>query len=410
MFQRNPGPAFVRRRRMVASALAVVFALGFLAVLTTTAAEQNVSDPAFYTGALKGQDAYGRAYDNILFDPALTAQVEDLLGGVQIPRREIKKVVKEIAPPEKLRAAVEDAIDRVIEFMKSGDELVLALDVTAFVEAITQAVVDFTIQAVAALPEERSAGYEAFLGEFVATLDTLDKGGIPTSIPSYPIPDKDVPVIAGIVFEVGKIEPQSELGRAVYAAVQQDDVAGAIKVATASILVDLITRSVEELVSEMDSGPRGEILLAAPASVVDQLKGRLALPRTVLDVAPVGRGAAAAIALAALVAIGALYAPDWRRVLRWTGATVLATGLATFAFWGVGRSLLVSSIGDIVVKKAPDFPQTFSTLVDDVLRAAVSEIDPIFWLPGAVAVVAGTALLGASFVRWGRGTTMTAAP
>jgi hypothetical protein len=409
MFQRNPGPSFVRRRRIIASVLAVVFALGFLGVLTTTAAEQNVSDPAFYKSALEGQDAYGRAYDSILFDPELTAQVQDLLGGVQIPRREIKKVVKEIAPPEKLRQAVEDAIDRVIEFMLTGDDLVLALDVTSFIEAITEAVVDFTIQAVSALPEERSPSYEAFVGQFVTTLDTLDRGGIPTSIPSYPIPDKDVPVIAGVVFEVGKIDPQSELGRAVYNAVQQDDVAGAIKVATASILVDLITRSVEALTAEMDSGPRGEILLAAPASVVDQLKGRLELPRTVLDIAPVGRTVAAAIALAALAAICALYAADWRHALRWIGATVLATGLATFAFWGIARSLLVSSIGDVVVKKAPDFPQSFSTLVDDVLRSAVSQIDPTFWAPGAVAVVAGAALLGAAFIPLGRGRVPTTA-
>jgi hypothetical protein len=51
----------------------------------------------------------------------------------------------------------------------------------------------------------------------------------------------------------------------------------------------------------------------------------------------------------------------------------------------------------------PDFPQTFSTLVDDVLHAAVAEIDPTFWVPATFAVVAGAALLGASLVPWGRG-------
>ncbi len=402
MFQRDPGPAFVRARRIAAPLLSLTFATGFLAILTTTATEQNVSDPAFYKRALDRQDAYERAYDDILFDPDLTAQVENLLGGVQIPAPEIKAVVKEIAPPEKLRRAVEDAIDRVVEFMKTGDRLVLALDVTVFVQAIAEAVVAFTIDAVAALQEEPSVGYEAFLREFVAVLETLDGGGIPEAIPSYPIPEEDVPVIASVVFEVGSIDPGSELGQAVYAAVQQDDVAGAIKVATASILIDLISQSVDDLVSEMDRGEDGEILLAAPASVVDRLEGRLALPRTVLDVAPVGRAAAAAIALAALFAVAALYAPDWRRAVRWTGAALLAGGLATFAFWGIARAVLVGRIGDVVVKKAPGFPHSFSTLVDDVLHAAVAEIDPTFWVPAAIAAVAGAALLGASLPPWSR--------
>ncbi len=375
----------------------MAFALSFAAVLTTSAAEQHLSDPQFYKDALESEDAYDRAYDDILFDDDLTEQVEDLLGGVDIPEREIKDLVKEIAPPRKLRKAVEDAIDRIVEYMKTGKELVLAIDVTAFVEAIAEVVINFTIEAVIALPVERSASYEQFVEEFVTTLETLDGGGIPTAIPSYPIPEEDVEVVAALVFAVSGIDPESELGESVLLAVAQDDVAGALKVATASILLDLVVASVEELVSHLDEGPDGELLLAAPDSVIEKLEGRLALPRRILGIASVGRFAFGALALAAIAALAVLYAPDWRRTLRWTGGTLAGAGVFTFAFWAVARGEMVGRIADIVVKKAPGFPETFSTLVDDVLEAAATEIDPTFQLAAAGVVVVGLLLVGASF-------------
>lgn len=375
----------------------MAFALSFAAALTTTAAEQHLSDPQFYKDALESEDAYDRAYDDILFDDDLTEQVEDLLGGVDIPEREIKDLVKEIAPPRKLRKAVEDAIDRIVEYMKTGKELVLAIDVTAFVEAIAEVVINFTIEAVIALPVERSASYEQFVEEFVTTLETLDGGGIPTAIPSYPIPEEDVEVVAALVFEVSGIDPEIELGEGVLRAVAQDDVSGALKVATASILLDLVVASVEELVSHLDEGPDGELLLAAPDSVVEKLEGRLELPRRILGIASVGRFASGALALAAIAALAVLYAPGWRRTLRWTGCTLAGAGAFTFAFWAVARGEMVGRIADIVVKKTPGFPETFSMLVDDVLEAAATEIDPTFQLAAAGVVVVGLLLVGASF-------------
>ncbi|RIL02936.1 hypothetical protein DCC78_05705 [bacterium] len=398
MFQRQPAPSLVRRRRLAAPFLAVAFVLSFTAMLTTTAAEQHLSDPDFYKAALDSEEAYGRAYEDVLFDDDLTGQVEDLLGGVDIPEREIEDLVKEIVPPGKLRRAVEEAIDRVVEYMKTGRDLVLAIDVTAFVEAIAEAVINFTIEAVIALPEERSETYEQFVGEFVATLETLDGGGIPAAIPSYPIPEEDVEVVAGLVFTVGRIEPESELGEAVLLAVAQDDVAGALKVATASILLDLVAASVEELISHLDEGPDGELLLAAPNSVTEPLEERLELPRRILGLAAVGRFAAGALALASLAVLAVLYIPDWRRTARWCGGALAGAGVFTFAFWWIARGQLVGRVADIVVKKTPGFPQTFSTLVDDVLESAATKIDPTFQLAAAGVLVAGLLMVGASFV------------
>lgn len=49
------------------------------------------------------------------------------------------------------------------------------------------------------------------------------------------------------------------------------------------------------------------------------------------------------------------------------------------------------------MKKTPGFPETFSTLVDDVLEAAATEIDPTFQLAAVAVLVAGVAAVGASF-------------
>lgn len=397
MFQRQPDPSFVRRRRVAAPFLVAAFILSFTVMLTTSAAEQHLSDPEFYKAALDEEDAYDRAYEEVLFDEDLTGQVEDLLGGVDIPEEEIEDLVKVIVPPGKLRRAVEDAIDRVVEYMKTGKDLVLAIDVTAFVEAIAEAVINFTIEAVIALPEERSETYEQFANEFVATLETLDGGGIPGAIPSYPIPEEDVEVVAGLVFAVSRIEPESELGESVLLAIAQDDVAGALKVATASILLDLVVASVEELVSRLDEGPDGELLLAAPNAVTEDLEERLELPRRILGIASVGRFASGALALASLAVLTVLYVPGWRRTLRWTGGALAGAGAFTLVFWTIARGQLVGRIADIVVKKTPGFPETFSTLVDDVLEAAATKIDPTFQLAAVAVLVAGVAAVGASF-------------
>lgn len=388
--------SFSRRRRIAAPLLGVAFVLAFMAMLTTTAAKQNLSDPGFYKGALDSQEAYDRAYDDVLFDGDLANQVEDLLGGVEIPTKDIKDVVKEIVPPGKLQRTVEDAIDRVIEYMNEGGDLVLALDVTGFVEAIAQVVIDFTIEAVIALPEEEAEDYDAFIEAFAATLETLDGGGIPMSIPSYSIPEEDVDAVAELVFEVGRVDPDSEIGNAVYEAIAQDDVATALKVATASILLDLVVASIEELVSHLDEGPDGELLLAAPDSVIDKLEGQLSLPRKVLGIAAAGRIASGALALAAIVVLAVLYLPDRRRALRWTGATLAAAGLFTIVFWAIARQVLLGRVTDIVVKKTSGFPQSFSTLVDDVLHAAMGDIDAIFWAAAGIVLVLGLVMLGVS--------------
>ncbi len=408
----NTDPNVTRRRRerFGAPILVALFALAFMVFFTTNTVNTKLGDEEFYDGTLQNVDAYDRLYDKVLFDPALTNRVADLLGGVEIPVDEIKSVVQQIVPVSVLRDSVGLAIERLVEYLVETDVLQLAVDVTAYLQAIQQVVVEFVVSAVGLLPNQEVASYEDFVIGFQGVLQTLDAGQIPGSVPSFPIPAENVADVAAVIDEIVGIDPSSEEGLIVENAIAQGLVADAIKLVVGAILADTVSQSVDDLASGLDRGPGGTYLLGPSGPTVDRIKDQLTSVKRVVELSAAARIVAIVTGVAAMVALVLLFATVRLRALRWAGVALLSGGLLTFMVWLVARSVAVARIKDVAVVQTSGFPQSFSSIVQDAIDDVAAQLTTSLWTPAVIAAVIGAAVVAGAVALERRSVRANAAP
>lgn len=384
--------------RFAGPVLVLVFALAFTVGLTTGTASAKLGDEAFYDQTLENVDAYDRLYDDVLFDPALTDKVANLLGGVEIPVDDVKPVVQAIVPIDVLKESIRLVVQRFTDYLKESGELLLAVDVTEYLQAIRNVVVNFVVEAVGLLPSQPASSYEEFVGGFQDVLLTLDSGAIPTTIPSFDIPAERVGDVAGVIDQIVGIDPSSADGQVVEQAIAQGQVAEAIKLVVGVILADTVSSSVDSLASGLERGSDGAYLLGPSGPKVDQIKNALAMVRRGVKISAVASVAAAILALGSLVALAVVYRRSRPSALRWAGAALLAGGALTFLGWLAARSVALGRVKDAAVANNAGFPASFSAIVRDAIDDVASQLTAGLWTPALVVGVLGLAAIAASLV------------
>lgn len=370
-------------------ALLCVVAATFTLAVSLNASQQKLSQGATYRQALADENAYQRLYDQVLFDPALKERTDQLLGGVHVPTEDVRTLVERIVPPDQLQKATEAAIDPMVASLRSGGRLRLAVDVTPFIRVAVTTVIQYAVDKVSALPVRKSLTYPLFVAELTALMAGLQRGDIPSYIPTFSAAPIDISSVASIILQASGVTTNTELGKAVNAALAGGDVAAAVKAATATILLARASANLDLLISSLETGPNGEILLAASPSATDRIENTIWPARLLLRVAGPGRFVAAIVAVVALGALAWLERQRPWHAVAWCAGAIAAGGVAALQLWLLGGRLLPWAIERSAVKHAPGFPQTFASLVHDVVSAVLAQTNALYLVPGTAAALAG---------------------
>lgn len=397
-----------RGRSIVGALLVVAMAIAFAGFAATNTVQANLPRESFYRGTLDDNDAYDRLYRDLSRDEAFSDQLADLFGGVDVSSDDVIATLEEIVDPDDLRSAVEDGIERLVEYIRGDGDLDLSLDITPFIGGIYDAVVNYAVDAIIALPSNETDTYEDFEAELQNLLALLaGEGEIPSGIPSYPIPEGKQLEVAMIIFEAAGIDPEDPadvaVAEVIAEAILQDDVDLAIRLATASLLDKLVQQSIlaltdNEFVYRTGKGDETRYILEPPASVTEKLEGRLKVARQINGSAAWARPVLLAVAAFAAVGIALVFRTRRRVAARWLGAGLLASGVFAFVAWAVARGIARDRVIEVVARKASLLPPSFQQIVEDVVDEAASDLTPAIWWPALAVALVGLLVVGISFV------------
>lgn len=397
-----------RGRSIAGTLLVVAMAMAFAGFAATNTVQANLPRESFYRGTLDDNDAYDRLYRDLSRDDAFSDQLADLFGGVDVSSDDVIATLEDIVDPDDLRSAVEDGIERLVEYIRGEGDLDLSLDITPFIGGIYDAVVNYVVDAIVALPSNETATYEDFEAELQNLLALLaGEGEIPSGIPSYPIPEGKQLEVAMIIFEAAGIDPEDPgdvaVAEVIAEAILQDDVDLAIRLATASLLDKLVQQSIlaltdNEFVYRTGTGDETRYILEPPESVTEKLEGRLRVARQINGAAAWARPVLLAAAALAAVGIALVFRARRRLAARWAGAGLLASGVFAFVAWAVARGIARDRVIEVVARKASLLPPSFQRIVEDVVDGAASDLTPAIWWPALAVAFAGLLAVGFSFV------------
>ncbi len=119
--------AHPRLQRLLTVLLSLCFVASFFAYLAVYTVTDNLLNARFYTRALERNDIYDRIYTELLADPALRSVTERLLGDLRIGRRysqetysQIVSTLRLVLPPDVLRQATDFLFQELTAYL-SGE-------------------------------------------------------------------------------------------------------------------------------------------------------------------------------------------------------------------------------------------------------------------------------------------------
>ncbi len=119
--------AHPRLQRLLTVLLSLCFVASFFAYLAVYTVTDNLLNTRFYTRALERNDIYDRIYTELLADPALRSVTERLLGDLRIGRRysqetysQIVSTLRLVLPPDVLRQATDFLFQELTAYL-SGE-------------------------------------------------------------------------------------------------------------------------------------------------------------------------------------------------------------------------------------------------------------------------------------------------
>jgi len=382
--------------------LVLVLVAGFLGFLATHAVKSRLVDEAYYQDALASSNVYDRLYDELLLDPEFAPQVDALLGGVDIPREKIVVTLKELIKPEYLRQIVNAIVAQLVSYMHEGKKLELTLDITPIVEGVYQFAIKTVVQILDTLPVKQNQSFEEFVQEFQMVLQALKaEGAPPAAIPSYPIPEEAQEQVVLILLGTAGIDPQTEQGQAagyqLLALVQQNNVAGAIKLTAAQLLDNLIRSKIRELsenkyVQKLESETGIHLLLGPTPAQTESVADKLSIVQQIDGAASWARPLCAALVLLCAAGLFLVWRSDGRRRFLWPGVSLGVAGVLGAVGWLIARGMVESRATDMVEGKT-SLPASLGALLSGVIVERVGGMGTAIFIPSAIVGVAGIVLI-----------------
>lgn len=376
----------------------------FAAFVATNSVDAKLLNAEYYKGVLQHANAYERTYTEVAPDPALSDQVNDLVGGIGILPGGATAAVLRIVPQTFLQELVEASIDRLIEYLKNHSSFDVSLDVTPVMTGLGLGATGFAIGELIGRPTHQASSYQEFLFELRPALTGMKvSGSLPLVIPDYDIPENKRQEVTDIIVESAGLNAQKDGARIaeVAAAVAGNDMEAAFKAAMEGLISGSTVLAQQDLVRgkfihEVQVDGKTHYLLGPPPEVTRQLSDVLRIVHLVSWASGWGRIAALA-AMAVLVALlGWMHRGSKAAALRCMGTPLVLAGGLVFVAWLFGRQLAKDAILDASLGPNSTVPDSYAHLYRDVIAQAMTDLTPTVWMPCLVAMAIGIALIGGS--------------
>lgn len=402
-------------RPTVSLILGVVVFLASLGFAAVDAVGDRFLTSGFYLDNLAENDVYARIYDEVLLDPEFADTTQELMGGVQVPRRDVAGLAREIIPPGYLQDQVEGAVRATIDYVgKDTDDLRAFIDLGPSLERMRPTLLAYIDRHIAGLPDVPVDSADELERSLVSVYRHLGNGKLEEmpGIPAIGDPsasagayrrvlddlaaDPDFPrgAIAGLEKGSAEMEARMREGR----------VRDAVRASVPTLTSPLMAGAIDELKKDLDGRSRVDLVQKAAEQTGPTREDFLEQFDIVREV--VARGWVAkwlmllVMAGAGLVMAG-IHLPRMASALRFPGLALLFSGLLVLALGLVSRYRL---LGEPLNREGADsIPPTLVDIANDVFASMASDIGSGFIAFAIVLAIVGLTLaVGSAFIRMTR--------
>ena len=397
--------------RAVASLVLGLFVfVGLLYVAVLSNLSSKLLDREFYAGILADADAYNRVYEEAVTETELVEEAGYIFGNVNVVNDEDKAgLLREVFPPEYLRAQTEGVIGSVVSYMdRETDELEAYVDFGPPLENLRPAVYAYIDRRIDGLGEVESArppdcsqaAVQQLASGFQGRWQQLAGGDIPTSVPSLKSLDE---LCRTLVFEATFETLPSVTTRASLSgeSLREDlrqafgdaDARQAVKVLARPLSEPLITDAIEELRRELEPDDRLDLVRKIAedegVSETEIRQGAADIRGWLISSQALGQTDALVIVVAGALIIGLMHLPRLGSVLRWPGITLLLSGAVCYLAGLVVHSLLTEAFEAALVQQSP--------LTEELAVSLIEGLTSGYGGAALIAMIVGALLLAASF-------------
>ena len=419
------GCIFIILRSVFSLVLGIVVFFGFLAFVLKDNFTDRLFEADFYTSTIVGENTYERIYDQVLVDKELADTTRDLLGDIQVVNQlEIVDLLRKIVPPEYLQSQVEGSIQRTVEyFNEERDTLELYIEVGPPLDNVKPVLFEYINQRIESLPVETPSVprcdvevMNQVAGSYNTIFRGLGRGEVPESIPSF---EAIAPLCRGPIFEIvfellvedADLSPRMRQGlQESKARIRNEfiegDTLGVWTEVAPAVATPLMDDALDRIREELDENDRLDLIQRIVSWNDDLTESELRsdIDRT-RDVITLGRRFGTAIAFAMLIGgtilLGLVHYPSLKNGLRWTGLTLLLTGVVFFVGAKVLESQVPDRLEDLVERGADqvtEIPPSVTDLGGDLLVSFGTQLTDGLAGPSLTLLIIGALMFAVSFV------------
>ncbi len=421
---KNMGCVLAILRPFAALVLGVIVFFGFLFFMLATNVSDKLLSTEFYTGAISGEDAYNRIYDEVLLDQELEETTQRLLGGVQVvSQEEVAGLLREIIPPDYLQSETEGVIQRTVDYFNDDRQsLDLYVDVGPPLDNVKTVVFGYIDQRIDGLAEEDLGRLQCtpqqvdeVAGLYEERWRRLSAGEAPTSIPSLAGLDSVCRLLIfelafdNLIAQAGLDERTRQGLRSRRSDLREHFLAGeakeVLKVAARPLVEPVMDDAIQQVREELDDEDRLDLIRRIAVwndeYTEEELRSDIDEGRDwVNSIQEFGKPLALVMLVLGSVLLALIHYPSLKNGLRWPGLTLFLTGLVFFVSAKVFDSRVVEWMRELVDRGASEvtsIPPSVTDLGGDLLGSFGQQLTSGFAGPALVVLIVGAMLFGASF-------------
>ena len=401
-------------RPTVTLILGIVLLLGCLGFALVDGVGDNFLSSDFYLDNLAENDVYDRIYDEVLPDPEFADTTQDLMGGVQVPRRDVVGVAREIIPPDYLQDQVEGAVSATIDYVnKDTHDLRPFIDLGPPLERVRPALLGYIDRHIDGLPEVRVNSVDELEQKLESLYRLLAHGQIEdmTQVPAVapPLSPRGAYVDAhrGAVqdldadtsFPRRSLAMLEERSAEVELYLSYGRTVDAVKASVRGLTAPLMDDAIDEMKKDLDYRSRLDLVQKAAEQngvTRDELLDRFDVAREVIARGWVAKWLALVVMAAAGLAMAAVQLPRMASALRFPGIALIFSGLLVLA---MGLTTRYQLLGEPLNREGVDaIPPSLIDIANDLFASMASDIGSGFIMFSIVLIVVGTGLALGSFI------------
>ncbi|MEV6316590.1 hypothetical protein [Streptomyces sp. NPDC051776] len=379
------------RRRAVCWVAFLSVVVSTVALAAAATARTTALNPSYYEDVLDEQRAYDRLYDEVLVDPQSSEVTGEILARLPVPRGIVTSNVKNVLPPEAVRALAEQQIGNAVGYLR-GDRPALRLtaDLRPVLANFEDLIRIYFGDLIAAVDEWPADGVDAAAAGLRGAAHEVPPASVrqaAAALPAGAVAPRDVPAATDALLSYLPGAARDRLRPGLTAALGGDGpsaatLAGRPSGGSAGNVVLHREGTRWQVVADPESGDRDGIALVRKARSIARL-----------GLGPV-QTAAVLLGVTGLFALWAAVPGTYARRLTAVGAAITTGGVLAAAAAGAGR--IVAALA--MPAPSASWPPSLARLVEDVQTTAADRLLQAGLLAALVPLAAGLPAVGAGLL------------